>query len=372
MILHKFRWPHYQNALFFLGLLICFFAGCSNPQNVSQPQGKRVVEDALGRKVMVTDSIQSLATMHAGALRLVCYFEEAGKVAYIERNEITRNVPYLFANPHLKRLPIAGAGNVYNMELLAKSEVDVIIATYMSTPDADKIQHQTGKPVFVLEYGDLVSQKFQFYKSVRALGNLLNKTSRADSLISFIEKQIETFNTLSAKAASAKTHTAYLGGVAYNGIQALESTRVEYPPFVFLNIHSPVEAVVHAGNEIGRGQKNTLVSLEQVLVWNPEYLFLDVSGKNLWQEQLHKPEIGQQLAAVITGKAWSVLPFNWHTINYENLIINSWFIGKTVYPQAFENIDIAEKMRETYSFFLGNDISRQMDSLYHPFQKIGP
>jgi len=71
--------------------------------------------------------------------------------------------------------------------------------------------------------------------------------------------------------------------------------------------------------------------------------------------------------AVHDSKVFTVLPFNWYAVNYENLLCNTWFIGKTIYPETFREISVEQKCREIYRFFLGTDIYDEITDLYHPF-----
>jgi len=346
----------------------CFVAACDT-KRTPHVMNAVTVTDALGREIKVPENIENIVTLRAGALRLVCYLQSADRVAYVEQNEKKRVVGYLMANPSLRSLPVMGVGNSIDPELLAVSNADVVIVTYMTAQEADALQQKSGKPVFVVSYGDMVDLKQEFYNGLTFLGKLLKKQERADSLIRYIERNIEDWTARSATAGRDPV-SAYLGGVAFNGAHGLASTRVRYPPFYYLGIRNPADAVSAGYGGIGSGQKNMLLDVEQVLHWNTPYIFLDAAGKNIWQQELTQP-VFQKLSAFKNGHIYTVLPFNWHTINFENLICNTWFIGKTLYPQAFNDIDIEEKARETLLFFYGIDIFTELKNTYQPFVQHG-
>lgn len=353
--------------LFFYSLLI---AGCSLllacnslPEQKVTPATK-VVTDALGRKLTVPTTLKKIYPLRAGTLRLLCYLQLAEKVAYVELNEKKRTVPYLMAYPDLKELPVLGVGNNVDPEHLAASDVEIVIATYMSAQEADALQNKSGKPVFVVSYGDLVDLKKEFYAALKSIGDLTGKSGRADSLIGFIEENLVELK--SRVPQNQSKNTVYVGGVAYNGSQGITSTRVRYPPFYYLNLTTPVDAISNAAMAIGAGQKNSLLDIEQILIWNPTYIFLDAAGKDIWQQELKKPAI-RRLTALQSGKTFSLLPFNWHTINYENLLCNTWFVGKTVYPETFAEVNIEKKSAEIISYFYGTNIFDEIKETYHPF-----
>lgn len=360
--------------IFRTGIYCLLFSGLSTMLNTCSSKDKktavsreRTVTDALGRAVPLPDTVRNIYPLRAGALRLICYLHAAEKVSHVELNERKRSVPYLMANPFLKDLPILGVGNNVEPEILAVSTVDLVIATYMTQTEADALQKKSGKPVFVLSYGDLVDRKQDFYQGLHSLGTLLNKSARADSLVQFIENNLAEAGKRMLSSNKNQLPTAYIGGIAFNGAQGITSTRVQYPPFTYLSINSPVDQVISSKDAIGNGQKNTLLDAEQILAWNPDYIFLDAAGKNIWKEELKRPRY-QVLSALQKGSVYTVLPFNWHTINYENLLCNGWFIGKTIYPEGFADVEAEKKSREILQFFYGVDIYEEVSNAYQPFQ----
>lgn len=358
------RRPGFRYFAFLTVVFSGWLSGCGTGNEQKQSTVKEVT-DALGRKMTVPVTINKIYPLRAGALRLICYLQSVDKVAYIELNEKKRTVPYLMAYPELRNLPVLGVGNNVDPEHLAVSDADIVIATYMSAQEADALQHKSGKPVFVVNYGDLVDMKRDFYEGIQLLGTLLDKSERADSLVGFIEGNFDKLNQR-IQNRSKDNPTAYIGGIAFNGAQGITSTRVRYPPFYYLGVESPADRVTAVQDAIGAGQKNTLLDAEQLLTWDPAYIFLDAAGRDIWSHELARPAFGA-LTARRQGRVFTVLPFNWHTINYENLLCNTWFIGKTLYPDAFADVSIDEKSRETIRYFYGADIFDEVRKTYQPF-----
>ena len=86
----------------------------------------RSITDYTGRNIMIPDTVRSVIALKSGTMRLLSYMGVTGMVSHIEGSEQRRNVPYLFANPHLRNLPVIGAGNNYDTELLAAAGSDLI------------------------------------------------------------------------------------------------------------------------------------------------------------------------------------------------------------------------------------------------------
>ncbi len=320
-----------------------------------------------GRTVMVPDTIQSVVALRSGALRLLSYMGVTEKVDYIEANEQKRNVPYLFANPPLREKQIIGAGNNYDTELLAASGANLVVVTYMNAAEADKLQSSIGKPVFVLEYGDMKAKQDHLFESLNLLGELFHRGNRADSLVGYIRN---TLNDFKQRTANNTNIRAYIGGVAYRGPHGIASTEPGYPSFGFLSLNNVAEALGEVVSSPLSNQDNAFIDVEQLLIWNPDYIFLDAAGENIWNQEIEKQLIKESLAAFGTGKVYAVLPYNWYTTNFENILCNTWFIGKTIYPKAFQDIDIEVKCREIYDFFLGKDVYDEMFDLYKPYRRL--
>lgn len=328
--------------------------------------GSRSFTDACGRIVTIPDTIGSVIALKSGALRLLSYLDLADRVSHIEGNEQRRSVPYLFANPHLRDLPVIGTGNNHDPELLAASSADLIVATFMTCSEADKLQAVTKKPVIVVKYGNLGESKADLYTSLSLLGEIFHRPGRADSIINFFETNL---NDIQARTSgySSQGATVYVGGVAYNGSHGISSTVPAYPPFKTLPVRNVAESLLNITGYAGASHHNTMIDPEQLIEWDPDYIFLDASGEAIWQDEIRKPFLIRTLRAFRNAKAFRILPYIWFTINYENILCNAWFIGKTIYPEAFTDISIEMKCREIYEYILGSDVYDDIVNLYRPY-----
>ncbi|MEA1887813.1 MAG: ABC transporter substrate-binding protein [Bacteroidota bacterium] len=354
--------------IYLLGLIILVAVNISSCGNRGGHYNNgRIIEDSERRKVNVPDTIKSVIALRAGALRLVCYMDMTDRVGYIEGNEKRRNVPYLMAYPELKGKDIIGAGNNYDTELLAASNAGLIIATYMGRAEADDLQKAIGKPVFVLEYGDMKGKLEELFNSIYLLGDLFYRQARADSLVQYIKNTINDYKT---RLEGNDSVSAYTGGVAYRGAHGISSTEPGYPPYRFLSVNNVAASLGEVVSSPLSNQENAFIDMEQLLIWDPDYIFLDAAGESIWQTEIDKPVLKETLSSFRSKDVYSVLPYNWYTTNYENILCNTWFIGKTVYPGAFDDIDVGDKCREIYSFFLGKDVYDEMHELYRPFKQV--
>ncbi len=185
-------------------------------QNVNKSANTHEITDATGRTVLIPDSIESIIALKSGALRLLAYLDVTDRIVAVEANEHKRKVPYLYANPELKKLPIIGTGNMVEPELISAHQPDVIFMTYTIASEADELQNKTGCPVVVINYGDFNQNIEAFYHTLEFMGNLLGVRSRADSLTAEIKGLTGDLDKRTKELSTRES--VYIGGIAYRDL----------------------------------------------------------------------------------------------------------------------------------------------------------
>ncbi len=167
----------------FLPLFLSALMSCGSHGQASEG---RIITDSAGRRITIPDTVRTVIALKSGTMRLLSYMKVTDLVSHIEGSEQRRNVLYLFANPHLRDLPVIGAGNNYDTELLTVAAPDLILATFMSPAEADRLQRLTRRPVMLLEYGDFGERKEKLYETLTLLGEVFHRKERADTLRKYI------------------------------------------------------------------------------------------------------------------------------------------------------------------------------------------
>jgi len=57
------------------------------------------------------------------------------------------------------------------------------------------------------------------------------------------------------------------------------------------------------------------------------------------------------------GEVYLEMAYNAYYTNFEIALINTWFIAKTVYPEAFADVDMTAKTNEVTKAFLGIELA---------------
>jgi len=321
--------------------------------------------------VSIPDTINRVIALGPGALRYLVYMDQQNKIIAIEGNEKRRFVPYLQAHPKLVKLPQVGTGNIFETELLSIQKPDVLICTYMNRGKGDDLQKKTGIPVILLNYGDFNQNIEVTFDALKFLGKVFYNENRADSLINYIKKNISDLENRTKNFPENKKESVYIGGVAYKGSHGLNSTEPMYAPFRFVNAKNVAGGQGEVTSSPKAWFENAIIDKEKIISWNPKKIFLDVSGNELLRIDLSESSpFFNTLDAIKNSELYFVLPHNWYTINFENILCNSYYIGKVLYPNNFADIEIEQKADEIYFNFLGKAVYQNMKEKFGGFRKI--
>jgi len=331
------------------------------------------VTDCLGRSVTVPAAPQRILGSGSGALRLLTYLQANDRVVAADSIEKRSDSlqskasrPYALAHPEFAALPLFGEfRGKDNPELIAglSPQPQVIFKiSPLSGPHPDQLTAKTGIPVIGLEYGNLSNEKEQFYTTLRLMGKVLDKGQRAEEVIDFFEKHLAELRRRTADVPEEERRSCYVGGVSMRGTHGFTSTETGYPPFFYTSAKNVASD--------GSGRSETVnIAKEKILQWDPQLIFLDIStlrakgeASGLWQLSFDPVYAG--LSAVKSGEIWSVLPYNSYTINYGSVLVNSYFVGKILYPSRFADVDIASVADEIYSFLVGKPLYAQISGAF--------
>lgn len=341
--------------VFFRGLmlfqLLLFAGGCK--LNSHENKAYTTIIDMLGREVKVPQHVQRIVAIKAGALRILSYLDASDKIVGVEDIEKRNNNPYNFANPDYRNLPLIGPQHGGDAESIALAKPDVIFMTYASVSEADKLQNKTGIAVIALQYGDLSRHKETFFEALQLTAKLIGKTERADSLIRFINNTIAELDLRTKEMVEKSNPNVYAGGISMRGAHGISSTAPDFAPFEYINIKNPAR-------NFSSLNKNVIIDYEQLIDWNPEKIFIDYAGWNIVQQELKSEALKESLDAIKNNEIYLLLPYNWYTTNFATVLINSYYCGIILYPEAFADIDLETQANRIYKAFLHKPVYEEM------------
>ncbi|KLK88554.1 iron transporter [Methanoculleus sediminis] len=356
-------------------VLVMLAAGCTGTGTVQGGAGETVtVTDGFGRAVAVPSPPESVVCSGSGCLRYLVYLQSQDLAVGVDDIEkegrAIEGRPYALAyGAQFKDLPLIG-------EFRGKDDPEKILgigpqvilktgstgtAYATSAGDADKLEAKTGIPVVAFPYGSLRNdaEKAEMYTGLRVMGEVLDKQDRAEEVIAYIEATIADLEARTADIPESEQKTAYIGGVSSAGAHGIISTEPAYPPFLWVNAKNAAA---------GLGTAHADVAKEALVDWNPGYVFIDVGTIQMENDgaigELKSDPALQGLSAAKEGRVYGVLPYNFYSTNYETVLADAYFVGKTLYPDRFADIDPGEKADEIYTFFIGKPVFSDLNSQY--------
>lgn len=324
------------------------------------------VVDGLGRKVTIPDEVERTICSGSGCLRLATYLGLEDRIVAVDSIERKTDKfdarPYALARPNFKDLPLFGEfrGND-NAELILSLDPapQVIFKAGCTVEEAEKLQAKTGIPVVAFDFGNLGDGRRKLYFALRLMAETTGVSERAEAIVTFFEESIED---LRSRTDGVGEISSYVGGIAFKGPHGLLSTEPAYPPFLFLGVRNV------AAEGAGAEAKHAVVSKEALLRWDPEILFIDLStttapGGGALSELTEDP-LWKGLSSVKAGKVYGVLPYNWYSQNFGNILADAYFIGSVLFPERFSDVDPAAKADEIYRFLVGEPVFSRLNAAF--------
>jgi len=327
----------------------------------------QTVTDMAGRQVTVPFDPKRIVCIGPGCLRQIVYLQTESKVVGVEEMEKSnpRGRPYWLAHPELWDLPRCGPGGPQSidkkpdMEAILSVSPQVIFVTYMKAPLADEVQDTLRIPVIVLSYGAFATFDETVYDSLRLAGNIVNRTDRAEQVIGYVESRREDLSRRTADIPQKQRPAVYVGGIGYRSAHGIETTEQRYIPFEWMRAnnaakHVQASAVTHL-----------VVDKETLLKIDPDIIFIDGGGLALTAKDFkNNPAFYQWLEAVVAGRVYTLLPYNWYVTNIGTALADTYAAGKIVYPDRFGDMEAEPMTDRIYAFLVGKPVYTEMKKDY--------
>lgn len=362
-----------------LAMLLVLAAGCTNqtPTEGSESTGEpsaapsestpqtRILLDSEGREVELPSTVERIVCVGVGALRYSCYVGAADLVVGVEDYETKPGMSRLYNYVNfdkLRDLPVIGTNGEPYVEQIIAADPQVIVMSAYAKQNADELSEKTGIPVVVVPGSDTTLDD-KAYETIRILGELYGKTDRADELTAYLRGVQADLDGRTASIENADKPTVYVGGVSFKGAHGFEGTEAGYGPF----------ELIHAQNLANTtGQTGAFsIDVEQVLAWDPDYIFLDFNGMDLIREDYAAhPDFYNSLTAVKEGRVYSQISFRSSASNLETALADAYYAACVMFPEQFKDVDPVEKAGEIFTELLGTNPYADLKEAGYEFRQI--
>jgi iron complex transport system substrate-binding protein len=337
-------------------------AGTGEPTPTGQPTpAERTVTDMAGREVTLPATVERTVGLGSGALRMLVYMRATDGVVGVETLETQNRKrpyrPYVLANRELTDVTAIGSRKSPDTERILQQEPDVVFWAWAKEKKADDLQSKLGIPVVVLTPGDLnPGLREQFYETLRLTGRVLGTESRAEQLVTYTKDALADLNSRTPSGDVPTTYVGYLG----RGKHGLTYTQPLYPPFDAVGADN-VASVVTEDLKKKKGAARTTIDPEQLIEWDPEYLFVDLGTETYGD--LENEEY-QSITAIENGDIYGVPPTRDYSINFGTVLANAYYVGSVLFPEAYGDVDAEAKADAIYEEFVGAPVYEAVAEAY--------
>lgn len=368
--------------------LVMVLAVCAcTPGDPVTPEGEGTitVTDMVGREVTVNPgSYKKVVCIGAGALRMYSYIGDVALLAGVEDidNTTLAERPKMFdsvARPYMlaygetfKNLPSCGVGGpmaqAAEAEKILACDPDIVISEFEDADKSNALQEQLGVPVITLGAGGKGVFDELFTGSMTLLGKVFDENEKAAQLVSYVQSETAAIQERVANIADADKPSVYICGLGNWGTTDHLMTAENYISFQIAGVKNVVTDLGIQG--IGAIEEEKFVALGDQM----DIIIMDAAAvKNIKPLYAEDPTMFDTCKAWQNGEVYLEMAYNAYYTNYEIALINTWFIAKTVYPEAFADIDLTAKTDEVTKIFLGSELADEIfacPSSFGGYQKI--
>mgnify|MGYP001325689283 FL=1 len=328
----------------------------------------RTVVDSEGREVVFYKPVERIITREPDTCRIVIALGDGDKVVASEQAVKSCLCPTTFEtfeegclecyhsilDGNMPDLPETSTRYDIYYEQMASLNPDVIITS--SVTNVQDFESKIGCPVVVAD-GDgwIYSRDDGLYGMIEVIGDTLDRNDEAEELIGFVESEIEMVRSVTdgiAEEEKPKVYFAPRGAKLgfYDPKEGRDFTRTftEYDPLNIAGGRNVAEGA--EGYEIN-------VAVEQIIAWNPDYIFVACStpeDAEVIDWIMESPDL-QSIAAVQTGNVYNCFYPHCRGRPPDRSLLNMVYMAKVLYPEEFGDVDMEAEGNEIFEAFLGVD-----------------
>ena len=317
----------------------------------------RQITDQLGREVTIPDTVNRVVVLQHQTLNIINQLDGMQDVVGVLSSwEKDLGKSYLRLAPSLKNMPMPGDLTNVNIEsLMALKPQVVFVANY--APES-MIKQITAQGIPVIGISLRVEPKSQNNKmnptladpqyaydeglkqGIRLIANVINKQANGEALIKAI---FANQGLIKARLADLKPEQRVRVYLANPDLHTYGSGK-------YTGVMMQRAGAVNVAAATLKGYK--AVSMEQVLNWNPQVIFVQNRFPSVYTE-INDSDSWKWLKAVKDHQVYLMPQYAkaWGYPMPEAIALGELWMAKTLYPQRFKDVDLAKKVQDYYHQF---------------------
>jgi iron complex transport system substrate-binding protein len=307
------------------------------------------ITDCAGRQVEIPAKIERVACLCPEAAYTLAMFGQGDKMVAVAGG-VKRDMIMTDLYPGIKDLPVPKSSGVINIEELIGTRPDVVFVkrdTSGSEAETEKLE-KVKIPFLVVDYNSIEEQLY----AVEMIGQVIGENEKAQQYKEYyqdcIKRAQDRIQDIDPQqrvrvyhSFNEATRTDVAGSLSDDWLKAAGAYNVSGQAKLKL-----LEGKYYAG-------------LEQILLWDPEIILVNEMGVD---DYIMTNKQWASLQAVKNKKVYK-LPSGisrWgHPSSPETPLVILW-TAKTLYPERFNDLDMAQECRSFYKEFFGLELSDEV------------
>ncbi len=329
------------------GTYLYFQSGKAQTATTQPQEAKIVVTDAYGRNVELPANVERVIITGKGAriiLEAAYAFTTAPK-KIVAIDSYYTSMPLIHTlDKYLNNKTIFEGGDVSVEELLALNPDVIVLKSYMRPKLGTQLEDLGATVVYLdLETPDA------FFRDFMTLGKIFGEEDRAQQLVNYMQSLVDYVTSkTSALAPDEKPKVLFLYYSTKGGTIAF---KVPGQNWIQNKIIELAGGISVSANLSGSGWN--VVNLEQVIAWDPDYIFIVTYRDNPSPEDIVDKIMNdtnwQTVKAVKEGHVYAVPGgFDSWDMPTPKWVLCLLWMAKKMHPDLFADLNMAEKTQEFF------------------------
>ena len=337
---------------------VSLIAFCLVVALISTAHAQRTVTDQLGRTVTIPDKVERVVVLQHQALDIMIQLGVQDKVVGVLEKWDKYLPGAAKCIKNLDAMPTPGGLDSVNMEALLALNPDLVIVTHYAHKEMIDQISDAGIPVVAISLFDaakeeaaklnpeLTNAQEAYDKGLKdgvlLIGDICNQRARAERLMQVVEANQAILKSHLGTIPEAKRVKCYM---ARNNLHT-------YGAGKYTSVIMERSGGVNVVAKEVTGFKE--VTMEDVLRWNPEVVFVQWRHRSA-AEGLLKDPAWQQVSAIKNGRLYVCPEYvkPWGHALPESMALGELWMSKVLYPEKFKDVDLDAMVQSYYKEFYG-------------------
>ncbi len=337
-------------ALVFLMMVLP--VGCGN-NTASNGRQTRIITDQAGRQVELPEKVTRVDTSYRIATEIIIGLGAGDTIVGTDASSSSQSDFFSKFLPDFAEKPNTGSAEGTNTEQIAALKPDVIIVSLTKGPGMAKIEQLEAAGLTVV--GIDCESLEELAEGVRIIGSVVGAEDKAREYIDYYERTCDMIRDRLADLDTSERVPVYISGSG--GILSSCGSKMYQSSMIELAGGINVAASIPAGGW-------ALVSAEQLIRWDPSYIFAVQYGHSMsacpaTPQDIMSDSRFSTIDAIKNGRVY-MFPSNISAWDYPSMqaVLGLLWTAKTLHPEKFEDVNMTQVANDFYLEFFNKSFEQ--------------